>query len=49
MIASIVPSLANGQHVGAIVMSNAEVVPVFEMVVFVAGLLVVIQESSGLS
>ena len=48
MVGSLVPSLLNGQH-GPIVLGDAEVLPVFGMILFVLGLLVVIQEWSGLS
>ena len=48
MVASIVPSMA--AHPGApVVLGDAEVVPVFGMVMFVMGLLVLLQEWSGLS
>jgi hypothetical protein len=48
MVASIVPSMA--AHPGApVVLGDAEVVPVFGMVMFVIGLLVLLQEWSGLT
>jgi hypothetical protein len=49
MVASIIPSLLKGQHIGLIVLGDAEVIPVFEMVLLVLGLLIVIQGWSGLS
>ncbi len=45
---SLVPSLLNGQR-WPIVLGDAELIPVFGMILFVVGLLVVIQEWSGLS
>jgi hypothetical protein len=49
MVASITPSLLKGQHIVLIVLGDAEVIPVFGMVLLVLGLLIVIQDWSGLS
>ena len=50
MIGSIVPAMANAQGFRTgIVLGDAEVVPVFGMVLFVMGILVLLQEWTGLT
>jgi hypothetical protein len=49
MVVSVVPSLLKGQHIGFIVLGDAEAIPVFRMVQFVLGLLILIQEWPSLS
>lgn len=50
MVGSLLPSFLNGQGGrGGIVLNDAEVIPVFGAVILVLGLLVIIQEWSGLT
>ena len=48
MIGSLLPPIANGQR-APFVLGDAELVPVFGLILFVLGLLVIMQEWSGLS